>query len=246
MEKRFVIPWRYIGETTDKDLDEQSFRRYYKTLERATLSPVPSSIWKTLMPSLKALQHKSILEAGCGQGGLTRKLISDLGPAGDQFRFTDIDLNHTPLTHANREINGQTHFAQANGLKLPFKDKEFGLAISYFVLHHLKLGENSLPTQENNLEAIKQFIQEISRVSEKFFIVDTNRAFLPGFFLAPLLALILSKNPAVAHDTAASYFRGFTEQSLAPIKSAFPETNIFTKGFHVVVTNYPIGQLGFK
>jgi SAM-dependent methyltransferase len=74
-----------------------------------------------------------ILDAGCGTGGLIRRL----GPLHPGWRWTGIDLDPTAIRFARERVGPATRLAEGSVSALPFPDACFDAVVSADVLYHL-------------------------------------------------------------------------------------------------------------
>lgn len=97
--------------------------------------------------------HRSLLEAGCGEGQLSIRLAQALSPE----RFDACDLappQQVPLP-------ASIHYHQASIYRLPFPDKHFDLVLACEVLEHL--------------EDPRLAILELCRVTQGAVVISTPR-----------------------------------------------------------------------
>lgn len=79
-----------------------------------------------------------ILDAGCGTGGLIRRLA----PLQPDWRWTGVDVS--PLACALARERGGADIVEASVTALPFRDGEFSAVVSADVLYHLDDDEAAL------------------------------------------------------------------------------------------------------
>lgn len=93
---------------------------------------------------LPLLPGANILDAGCGTGLLTLALLKAVDM---RVQITAVDLSATSIATAARAVKEQagrtqtTGFAQANVLKLPFRDNSFDAIVTSGVLEYISLDE---------------------------------------------------------------------------------------------------------
>lgn len=94
-------------------------------------------IWRELDAHLPAGPGR-ILDAGCGTGGLIRRLA----PRRPEWRWTGVD--ESPVACQLARERGATEVHQASVTALPFRDGEFAAVVSADVLYHLDDDEAAL------------------------------------------------------------------------------------------------------
>jgi ubiquinone/menaquinone biosynthesis C-methylase UbiE len=99
-----------------------------------------------------------VLDIGCGKGFI----LYDFTQAVPGVEVRGIDISAYAIEHAKEEVKDR--LSVANAAKLPFKDKEFDLAISINTLHNLYLPD---------LDAA---LREMERVAKnKYLVVEGYR-----------------------------------------------------------------------
>ena len=94
------------------------FRALHTHIERALVANLPAG-------------PQRILDAGCGTGGLIRRL----GARHPEWQWTGVDVS--PLACQLARERGATDVREASVTALPFADGEFAAAVSADVLYHL-------------------------------------------------------------------------------------------------------------
>ncbi len=98
-----------------------------------------------------------VLEVGCGIGVVSAYLAEKYG-----WDVTGVDLDPGQIKGAknNNLVGGSLRFLEADATKLPFKDNEFDMILSFDALHHIPGWGKAL--------------EEISRVlkSEGFYVLN--------------------------------------------------------------------------
>lgn len=127
-----------------------------------------SNIITKVRSQFDLLEHKSIIDVGCGTGALS-SVLNDLG-----LNVTGIDPAEKMLNVArNKNGNQNVMFIKANVLEgLAFPNKSFDIAISSYVAHGLK--------QEQR----KIMYKEMSRISKEYVIIhdyNKKRSFFTSF-----------------------------------------------------------------
>ncbi|MEA3454379.1 MAG: class I SAM-dependent methyltransferase, partial [Candidatus Caldatribacteriota bacterium] len=99
--------------------------------------------------------NQSYLEVGCGNGHVCKHLARKY-----HWKITGTDVDPEMIKFAKEDIDDIPHirFFEINATKMPFKDNEFDIVLSFGVMHHIGDWERAL--------------EEISRVlkPQGFFI----------------------------------------------------------------------------
>ncbi len=94
--------------------------------------------------------NDKILDLGCGNG----RFLEVIGKK--NIDYTGIDSSESFIKAAKNTYGNIGHFVHGDALRLPFKDNEFDVVVSFGVLHHI-------PSKKLR----KQFLREASRVLKK-------------------------------------------------------------------------------
>jgi SAM-dependent methyltransferase len=133
------LPWQsFIPRFRWPDMEAEEYRRlaavedvmwYFRALhahiERELAANVPPG-------------PQRILDAGCGTGGLIRRL----GPRRPEWQWTGVDVS--PLACQLARERSATDVREASVTGLPFRDGEFAAVVSADVLYHLDDDETAL------------------------------------------------------------------------------------------------------
>ena len=133
------LPWQsFIPRYRWTDMDEEEYRK---------LAAVEDAMWyfralhahigRELAARLPAGPAR-ILDAGCGTGGLIRRL----GPLRPEWQWTGVDLS--PLACQLARERGVADVREASVTALPFSDGEYTAVVSADVLYHLEDDEAAL------------------------------------------------------------------------------------------------------
>lgn len=109
---------------------------------------------RLLIEKYNLTEHSKILDIGCGKAYLLFELKKLL----PNCKVVGIDISEYAIEHAKEEIKNDVMVFKAQDV-LPFKDKEFDLALSITTLHNLVLYD------------LKSALKEIERVGKKKYIV---------------------------------------------------------------------------
>jgi len=114
-----------------------------------------------------------VLDLGTGTGGVALAFANC--PC---YRVSAIDIGQNRILRKVSEATGlPVHYALANGLELPFRDKSFDVVFSNSVIEHV--GD---PLRQ------EQFAREIARVGVRYFVQTPNRWFpVEHHLLTPLI-----------------------------------------------------------
>ena len=127
------------------------------------LTPVAKKIIKIF----KLSNNSKIVDIGCGKGFLLYEIKKIL----PKIKITGLDISKYAKQNAKKEIRSKIKIFNVKK-KLPFRNKQFDLALSINCYHNLKI---------NNLEIA---LKEISRISKKQFVsVESYRNSLELFNL---------------------------------------------------------------
>lgn len=103
-----------------------------------------------LLNFVEVKENQRFLEVGCGSGAVSKHIAENyhLNTTG-----TDLDADQIELALESVENVPNIRFLKADATKLPFKDNDFDIVLSFGVMHHIP----------NWLEAL----EEIKRVLKK-------------------------------------------------------------------------------
>ncbi len=151
-----------------------------------------------------------IVDVGTGSADLPLALLRRT--AGRDVRVTAVDLHARTLEVARRRVAGESdrhdaarlQLARADGLRLPFADGTFDVALLSMTLHHMEG------------DAQVEILRELARVARGGHVVvgELERA-LPNYLGARLMAgTVWRRNPVTRHDGPLSVLRAFTPAEL--------------------------------
>lgn len=115
--------------------------------------------YKSFFDRLSPTKDMKILDLGCGQG----TYLEENYPYRSQITALDIS-DHNIKAFKKRHPN--ITIIKGDGLKPPFKDKEFDIVFSNVVIEHV-----------GGRESQELFAAEIQRVGKRFFITTPNKWF---------------------------------------------------------------------
>ncbi len=122
--------------------------------------------WKSfaikLIKAYKLSNNSKVIDLGCGKGFLIyelKKILPDLSIVG-------VDLSKYAIKNAKKEIKENLIRLDLRS-KIPFKTKEFDLAISLATFHNFDLSELEVAVNEMNRIAKKKYLMVESFKSDK-------------------------------------------------------------------------------
>lgn len=147
-----------------------------------------------------------VLDVGTGSADLPIAVARWGLRRGRPIRITAVDRHAATLAVARRRTAGIPDIctARADGLRLPFREGTFDLALLSMTLHHM---------DEPELVAI---LEELARVTRggRVLVAELRRA-LPHYLGARFLAAtVWRRNPITRHDGPLSVLRSFTSPEL--------------------------------
>ncbi len=135
-----------------KQLHKTTFKEFYATNEFVANSspmhthyhsnnPLERAIWQKklawMKETLATIPHKSVIDIGCGDGGL----VETTNP---KSAYTGVDISPTQLGHFKSHLpnikkthSGKITLVEHDVLTLPFKANTFDLALACDVLEHV-------------------------------------------------------------------------------------------------------------
>ncbi|MCC6809427.1 MAG: class I SAM-dependent methyltransferase [Deltaproteobacteria bacterium] len=134
-------------------------KRYHRRFERNLKAGDDMNV-RLLSDYVEKLAPKSVLDIGCGYG-LYVKAFEDRFPL---LHVEGCDISPTQLDEARTFLgpNTRVFLKESEPYKLPYKDKEFDLAITYGVCLYLPH------------DKIDGFINEIARVTKRHYLFIEN------------------------------------------------------------------------
>jgi SAM-dependent methyltransferase len=148
----------------------------------------------------------SLLDVGCGEGGMLRAIASWARKRGVEAQLTGIDLNPKSRDAAIAQTPEALGIQYRSG---DYRDcPPSDLIISNLVAHHMTPGE---------LETFLSFMDANSKLG--WFINDLHRHRF-AFFGYPLLARIMRWHPIVRHDGQLSIARSYRPAEWPPLLRA--------------------------
>ena len=145
-----------------------------------------------------------ILDIATGTADVPAAIIALAGKAGPGVRVVGIDLNPNVIKNAVEEnrAHPEMSFIVADGLRLPFRDESFDIAVCSLTLHHMTDGQ------------AVALLKEARRVSSAGYVIADLRRSGISFTLFWVLTRLLSRNRFTRHDGPLSILRAFTPAEL--------------------------------
>ncbi len=100
---------------------------------------------------------QSVLDAGCGEGFVTRYLAQQ-NPA---WRLTGVDLSREAIAYAQEHFGELARFCTGSLYKLPFSDNSFDTVLCSEVLEHL--------------DDTRRAVNELKRVARRYVLITVPR-----------------------------------------------------------------------
>jgi len=151
----------------------------------------------------------TVLDVATGSGDIPVAIAGWARKRGIKVCITGVDVNSQAIRIA-RKMTGEDpmiNFAVADGLDLPFREKSFDFVLCSKTLHHF--------TAE---EAVR-FIQGISRIARRGYIIMDLRRSWAAYVLIFLLTRLFSRNRITRSDGPLSVLRSFTPRELESLAS---------------------------
>lgn len=133
------------------NLDEKAFASVYADAHKIVIERETDLTKASLDAVLAAISGRTVLEVGCGNGYLARRMSADR-----EVTATDLVLDDA----LSRRITG-VRFVQANILHLPFGDRSFDTVVCTHVLEHV--------------QQIQAAVDELRRVCKKRLVIVVPR-----------------------------------------------------------------------
>ncbi len=147
-------------------------------------------------------QAARLLDVGTGAADIPRALASRAGRHGARWQVVAVDRGPAVIRFAAASRDGRVVFAVADGLRLPFPDGAFDVALCSLVLHHLSPGD------------AVALLREMRRVSRRGVVVNDLVRSTPTWLGAVALSRALTRNPLTRHDSVVSARRAYTEAEI--------------------------------
>jgi ubiquinone/menaquinone biosynthesis C-methylase UbiE len=156
-----------------------------------------------LVPTCDRDEPLRILDVGTGGGDIARVVAGWARSRSRGAVVVATDLSQEILAFAGgpSERFGLA-LAVCDGLRLPFGDDRFDVAMSSLMLHHLRP------------DAAVAVLTEMRRVARRGIVVNDIVRWWPGVWGARLLAGCFSGNPLTLHDGPLSVRRAYTRGEL--------------------------------
>ena len=153
---------------------------------------------KEVLPGLSTEKVYTIVDLGCGNGDMLRK-IADFGKKkGIQFKLIGVDANKTTSQYAKvlSEKYDNIEFHHLDVFSKDFAEMEYDIALSTLFLHHFG--------DDKAVHLVKQLMK---RASIGVIVNDLHRNRI-AYYLFSIIATIVG-NPMVKKDGLISILRGY-------------------------------------
>ncbi len=96
---------------------------------------------KRLLPHINIKKNQKYLEIGCGNGHISKYLAGKYN-----LNVTGTDVDPDMIQLANQDIGElkNIRFMEMDATNIPFKENDFGIVLSFGVLHHISNWQNVL------------------------------------------------------------------------------------------------------
>ncbi|MBV9102193.1 MAG: methyltransferase domain-containing protein [Candidatus Eremiobacteraeota bacterium] len=168
-----------------------------RDIERAnrwfgTLRAVAAFVWQS--------GARTVLDVGCGTGGVALALLSDAQRRGRQLHVTGLERSTPVLSLARERAKGHSGLSlvEGDGEALPYSDHSFDVVICTLTLHHCEP------------KAAVRLLCEMRRVARIApFLCDLRRSRM-AYLGALAFAYLSSRNRLTRHDAPLSVERAYT------------------------------------
>jgi SAM-dependent methyltransferase len=153
-----------------------------------------------------AFSPATIVDVGAGSADIPRALARSASRAGRSLRITCVDANADVLKIARRRAAGDPSlsFAQADGIRLPYADGAFDVAMCNLTLHHC------------DPPAAVALLRELRRVARAAPVVTDLRRSRVAWLGAKVLTACCTRNRLTRNDAPLSVLRAYTpDEALA-------------------------------
>ncbi len=120
-----------------------------------------------IVKTISRLKIKNILDAGCGEGFIIRKVLKNI----PDIKINGLDMNQDSIQFA-KKILPNCKFTQGDIINMPYNNNSYDLIIALEILEHLKSPELAL--------------QELKRVTNNYCLISVPLE--PYFSLGNLLS----------------------------------------------------------
>jgi 2-polyprenyl-3-methyl-5-hydroxy-6-metoxy-1,4-benzoquinol methylase len=159
---------------------------------------------KRLMQNIDKNQQITIIDIGCGNGDMLRKL-ADFGVRNKHnFKFIGIDANPYTINYAKKLSENYTNISYKceDIFNKQFNDLKYDIVLCTLTLHHFK---------NNEIEDLLQLFYENSKIG--IIINDLQRSAI-SYRLFQLLCFVFRLDEMPKKDGLTSILRGFKKQEL--------------------------------
>lgn len=149
--------------------------------------------------AIAEIDPQSVLDVGCGSADVARELVRAARSRGCNLRMVCLDANPQVLSIARRSAaDSSMEFVLGDGLRLPFEDASFDVAMCNLTLHHC------------DPDAALTLLRELRRVSRRSPLVTDLRRSRAAWLGAKLLTVLFTRNRLTRHDAPLSVLRAYS------------------------------------
>jgi len=177
-----------------------------------------------------------ILDAACGGGDLSRRIVDEARRLESRVEVTGLDLNVKVIECARQASDNypEISFVHGDALRPPFEPGEFDVVILATFLHHLP---------PNEVIAALRVARDLSRG----IVIAADLVRSPWAYLGiHLVAKLARFNPISAHDGAVSVRRAYTPTELASFahQAGLEPSRVYRHRFYRMTLVYQEGLAG--
>jgi len=142
-------------------------------------------------------EQDKILDLGGGNGNHINMILEN----SNKYDVTVADILEDDLKQAREKFNFRT-VQLKEGMKLPFKDREFDIVFCNSVIEHVTIQKNLIwkekdkkKFEQDSLIQQKLFADEVRRISKSYFVQTPNKYFLiESHSWLPFVIVFLPRN----------------------------------------------------
>ena len=153
-----------------------------------------------------------ILDVGCGEGAMLRKLAQLCRKKGFNAEFLGLDLSESAISLAREHSKAYPEITYVTGDLLEVRPEQIrcDIALCTLTLHHI-------PTAK-----VPLFLEQMSRITRSAVLVnDLQRSGL-AYYLFKAFSVIFIKTKVARHDGLVSIKKGFRRKELVQFSNQIP------------------------
>ncbi len=168
---------------------------------------------KALTGMLQEAQGEvSVLDIGCGDGGMLRHLAIQLRKKGVEARFYGLDLSESAIMLAKKHSGDFPEISYVTG---DIMDEDISLPTCTFVICTLTL--HHIPGHK-----IVTFVEQCLYYTGMAMVINDLHRHKAAYYLFKLFSTIFIRSPIARNDGLVSVKRGFLKKELGQYSSEFP------------------------